>query len=483
MKDNYNFSIPGSDTNAQLIKFINEIERELPVDTWKIFGIDMWPAIRVKIAPTIYNKILNSQNNVAVTRKKLFFLKVATILQFVRSIFYLLIVAMKNCTKVGAKNVVWLVSDGLSKMKIGDHWVDKLLGPVANSVHGIFWDVKTFVKQPHWPQNTSINCCDNIVYIISRITVKFVNYSKLDGFNIFLQKLADAKINIQHMNMMHIHMYAIQIKALYYWFCILSCCYRLQSIYIVAYYSHFGHALSLLARKKNIPATEVQHGLFTNHPAYAKYINVPSGGYNTIPAYFWVWDEESKKQLISDSNINFSNAHAVSKVGIPDIMPLFNKLSNNSDLKFLDSISQNKIPILVTLQPEEFDVGVWDRLVAVILAMGNDYYWLIRQHPCFAADKRGLHKILNLSHCDNVNYQEAADLPIQVIFNHVKLHITYSSSSAIEANVYGVKTVFLSKCSKECFPWLLENDSAIYADSEGVIIAALATIQRGNGND
>lgn len=459
-------------TNAFVINLINQTEAVCPVEEWRIFGIDMWPVLRCKISPQIQTTVKKSQSTKAEAEiESRFSQKIALLFEVTNGLKTLLQLIFANLKSFHKKNVSWFLSDGLSKSKIGNVWVDKLLGPIYESENStkIFMDHITFKDSKLHPNSLSLHSLERVSYIISRILIRFIRKRKPAGYDKFLKVLTQSNIDAVYFDVDHVHMYAIQIKALYYMFLFMGLGKNLKSIYIVAYYCHTGFALCHFAKRKGIQITDVQHGLFTDHFAYVNYSKVPEHGYNILPSNFWVWDQNSKQQILEDSHINFKKNHRIIVSSIPNITSLFTRFSDKKDKEFLTKIKKCRYSVLITLTPEVYERNAWDNLSTVIDQLGQDYFWLIRSHPCYANDTRGMERILSHKQ-KNVNYKEASELPISILMNTVDLHITTDSSAAIEAGIYNIKSLFLSELCYELYPHLMENGTAVFAEDVNEMI-------------
>ena len=115
------------------------------------------------------------------------------------------------------------------------------------------------------------------------------------------------------------------------------------------YYSLDSMALTLAAKKCDIPVQHIQHGSQADdHPAFGNWSNVPLKGYELVPNVFNCWNEESVKVLsksfepIKNHQIKLSKYHWVDAWKKGEIA------YNSSEIKLH---ADNKYNVLITLQP------------------------------------------------------------------------------------------------------------------------------------
>ncbi|MDP2318094.1 MAG: hypothetical protein Q8O42_01985 [Acidobacteriota bacterium] len=174
-----------------------------------------------------------------------------------------------------------------------------------------------------------------------------------------------------------------------------------------------------------------------------------SGPDEPFPDYFLVWDEASAANLRK-----LFTPTAVTALCIGNVW--CDRFARRDPL---DAIVQ-QVPvhhaeaprIVVTLQWKT--VTIHDSLPAslrqVIQSTCSKYEWIIRLHPC-ETDSREIASVreaLNAAcheHGGRVEWQRPTDQPLPAVLSRANVHITYNSSSALEASYFKVMTGFLDR--------------------------------------
>jgi hypothetical protein len=210
-------------------------------------------------------------------------------------------------------------------------------------------------------------------------------------------------------------------------------------------------------KKMRIPVYDLQHGAIADdHLWYgeAYRIDTPS---SILPDGFLCWDDKSVTTLSKWTN---HKGITVIKVG----NPWFLRFSKNQadDLLVSEANAQIKIihdarpTILVTLQcgltifPDRIPNGVMnDSLEQVILETGELYNWIIRLHPVqlhgIERDETIKYLITTFGEEKTHIWIKSSEIPLPVILKNVNLHITYYSSTVIEAAWMGIRSGILNE--------------------------------------
>ncbi|ANV86369.1 hypothetical protein [Picosynechococcus sp. PCC 7117] len=206
----------------------------------------------------------------------------------------------------------------------------------------------------------------------------------------------------------------------------------------------------------SIPVYDLQHGIITDqHSWYGQKYRKNTSPID-LPSGFLCWDGSSAKAL---KKWTTSKRISVDIIGNPwfqrflvnDYQDFLVKETINKNL-FL----QNKKPtIIITLQwgmkkhfGQYVPNGVMPyALERTILKLGENYNWLIRLHPVqirgseFSTIEKYLAK--TFGHIKTVEWEKSSEFPLPIILNLSDLHITYNSSTTIEAAWMNVSTGLL----------------------------------------
>ncbi|WKK74524.2 hypothetical protein QYS49_22745 [Marivirga salinae] len=219
----------------------------------------------------------------------------------------------------------------------------------------------------------------------------------------------------------------------------------------ICYYSNAMYGLNLAAHQLNIKSADMQHGAQGNmHIAY-NFNKIPDNGYNILPKYFWVWDFESKNHL--ENIFKSQNFHKVVLKG----NPWFNFIKENSSKL---SIRENKPLILISVQPlrEILNTNIYE----IIRSTANMYAWWIRLHPRMSKTETAnfISELKFNQVYDKINIKEASNLPLPIILQNAKLHISKYSGTISEAAMMQVPSLIIDEIGTKTYDNLIEKGIA-----------------------
>jgi len=205
------------------------------------------------------------------------------------------------------------------------------------------------------------------------------------------------------------------------------------------------------ARDAGVWVADAQHGWipstdFAAEPYYTRrYWSV--NGSDPFPDYFLVWDDSSAE--------NLRRVFAPRRVRTLRIGNLWCErfLRKDPDDPIASSgawqSSTHRRRILVTLQWKVVTAldSLPPALQAAIRETCSEFDWVIRLHPCHeeSADYASIRRSLTSTCGDRVVWQVPSDQPLPALLSGVDLHITYNSSSALEASYFNIITGFVDR--------------------------------------
>jgi hypothetical protein len=123
----------------------------------------------------------------------------------------------------------------------------------------------------------------------------------------------------------------------------------------------------------------------------------------------------------------------------------------SEQIEKINGFLASRIKILLTLQPGISNHGIPYRLMRVIDTSPSDWFWLIRLHPGMIQERRNVQKLMAECSHKRYNIDDATDLPLPSILKKVDVHVTFYSSTIIEANRYGIPSIVLSDKGEELY--------------------------------
>jgi|GEM_PF-4107780 len=239
---------------------------------------------------------------------------------------------------------------------------------------------------------------------------------------------------------------------------------------VVSYYAPLPMGFVAACRQLGISSVDVQHGVISQyHSAYAQFLQVPQNGFNTMPNLFLSWkpsDADCINQWASSTKVH--KAIAVGPLGHLSWQQhkhaYFKQASYQAFLNlFKEKTKEGCKHILVTLQPlmpSQLNV-----LAQVIRDSGKQYFWWIRLHPLQSQDMESVLQCLGLNHSyqNNVNLELATTLNLYAVLEKVDIHITYSSSTVIEASILNIPSIVIHEDGAQYYAQEIKEGSAFLA--------------------
>jgi len=225
-------------------------------------------------------------------------------------------------------------------------------------------------------------------------------------------------------------------------------------------------------RECDIDLYQIQHGLISKNHGMVQHLQSIKHSGNIFPAGFLCWDEASAN-CFRELGIEKFKAWMIGnpwflRFYFPKKTDCLVKQSEK-EIEEIGFISNQRPNILVTLQyglkkyfGEENNTMI-EALRKVILETKDKYNWLLRMHPTAyqGVDKREQLDFLksNFGGEENIEWEVSTRLSLPVLLKNVDLHITYNSSTVIEAAWFGVPSAVLFPLESDEF-WsdLFENE-------------------------
>jgi hypothetical protein len=228
---------------------------------------------------------------------------------------------------------------------------------------------------------------------------------------------------------------------------------KVKICFEITYYNIESFALTLACKELNIPTVDIQHGLQGKmHLAYSSWNIIPNSGYQLLPQYFWVWTQEDSN-VINEWAFKSNENHLLYTGGNLWIdfwkqkgNPLLETYQNLFNIELKDK--KIELKILISLNP---GCDRNDIIFKILEKSPQSWFWWIRLHPSMK-DKEKIREIINSTQLKNYSLDQATDLPLPIILKNVDLHITNFSSVIIEAEQFGVPTIFTHPDSELIFP-------------------------------
>lgn len=221
---------------------------------------------------------------------------------------------------------------------------------------------------------------------------------------------------------------------------------KVHRVLLPCWYDDYSLALILACKKNGIKTIDVQHGKQGRyHCMYTHFCNIPEGGYELLPDYFFSWNEDYAENI--NQWMGNGSHHAV-VVGNPWIAAWKENLYPFKH-EFLDEITElrrtSKI-YLISLQPIN---EILPPYFVEFIKEQNNFFFLLRLHPLQKNDEDVRSYLRSIA--SNVNIEESSDLPLYSLLPLVDYHSTAWSSVAFESVAYEIPTAIHHKIGHELY--------------------------------
>ncbi len=207
-------------------------------------------------------------------------------------------------------------------------------------------------------------------------------------------------------------------------------------------------SMIMAADRLGVEVFDLQHGDIAPGVPYYEYFCRRCDGMK-----FLVWDEETRSVLSRDFLVDSGRVVVVGNPWV-DIHRNAEKadllrLGETAVLPLHDIGSRKKV--LVTLQyglrdsyPENFDNEYIPRSLGRAILNSKDITWILRPHPVKIRDSEYVSSLISeFSDHGNVLIADSKDTSLPALLKMVDLHVTWHSSSTIDAKLIGIPSLVL----------------------------------------
>jgi len=471
-------------TRSDIKELINDIEAKFPVDKWTINGIHIWPIIRIHLFMNLAKLyVIESPDYVTTATFTNRIIKILEILKGLSKFGFAYLADYKKNERPKKADVVFL-DHGLCFTKVKNYWYDKLCGLFIDYFNKR--DMSCFLMTalheysiPRYHQSMFVQPHLDYIKIKSRFILKLTRSwdEKLPNFLDFLDYLESKNFNIRKITLPVIREEIIIIRLVADFFKKLLEKSKPSLGFTVCYYGATGYAFNLACREFGIHSIDIQHGVQGDlHLAYGSWYRVPKTGYELLPSFFWCWSDFEANAIRKWSG-------KVSKWHKPIVggnLWLNQWLYGNSKfVKHYDKIvSKLKKPnkncrhILFT-QNESIENKNFKNILYVIKNSPPSWFWWIRIHPCQLKIKPKVKKLLHENKISNCIVDSTTNLPLYALLRNIDIHVTCSSSTVIEAEIFDVPSVIVTPEGSKLFPNQISSGWATPAYTLENIISAI----------
>lgn len=201
------------------------------------------------------------------------------------------------------------------------------------------------------------------------------------------------------------------------------------------YYGLYYFPIILACKMLGITVIDVQHGINGfKHPCYSKFkrneIQSP-----LLPDVFWTWSAMATKMLVNDS------ALAASCLIVEGGNPVFKEVeeAGTSDTVL---VPEKGSRILYTHQPQSKGIPVPVDVIKKVYRLKGQKV-VIRPHPLHLEEAKNVQVLLKKAGV-KCSLEDSTRISINESLSKASVHITYSSTCALDALNFGIPSVYCS---------------------------------------
>jgi lysophospholipase L1-like esterase len=438
------------------MEFINYIEDKYYVDKWTVENIHVWPFIRIKLGLYIsyynQNKMTKEEEKNQLSRENVEFeeIKPNIIDEWLNKNYDAVFL-----THTGAKTNV----EGVWYDKFCDYLIEQFENLGEKS---LILEYTTSDRYKGKVNIESYRISEEVNYYLNQ-NYNDEKYNKfncnLDKYDMFFKEMFEFFKSIKYempaftVDWIISEFKQIRIIADYFKNILIRT--NPKVAFVVCYYTNIGFAFNLACRELKIRSIDIQHGYTTKyHFSYSNWRKVPSDGYGLLPSFFWCWSKE-EASIIEKWTANNQNSHSV-LVGGNTWLALWQNIKAkthvHSNSIYNKQNNGKHVKILYT-QSSIMD----DFIFEAIEKSPTEWVWIIRFHPLIQKKYKN-NLIDKLKKLNNKNIEwETDDIPIFALIENIDVNVTTSSSTVIEAQYFGKKSIVTDKYGKEMYNNLIHN--------------------------
>ena len=463
--------------NSQnVISLVNEIERSVPVADWRIEGVQVWPLIRTRLAFAAFDESVGGGWQRGGRMKRLL-RRAATVLRSLTSVAEDL---ARGASRRTAASAV-IVTDGVTTTRIGGSAHDVVGDPLRAllteaGISTATWYVSHACPRPRHTPGTLLQWRLDLAQLLcAPRRMARAKRIVLPGYDEFLAQVRAAGIPSEAVAFERMAPLAARVAVM---------AERVTSwlraasprvVFLNCYYSLECAAIVHACRRLGIASVDVQHGVQgALHIAYGSWARVPRDGYDLLPDHFWCWSQ-AEANAIDAWRAGQTDRHAPIVGGNPWV-----DMWRDDSVPFVAAADRalalllppaGGCTVLVTLQWGMTDETFLAPVMDLIAASDVAWTWILRLHPVMRSQHADIQRRLARRGLDRVWVDDSTKFALPTVLRRANVHLTYSSSAALEAASLGVPTAVAGPHAAEHFPELVRTGLVRHVDCSAAVPA------------
>jgi hypothetical protein len=448
---------------SSLMETLAEIETRFPVAQWTVDSLPVWPLIRVRWFFTEWNRSYAGLPPVPSTTRA-----VALAVRLLSGPPRALLAQWRDRGKAPlgpARRDLLFLSDGVSYGQLGGRWLERFCDPVIRAAERRGLTTRLLCpgygfRLPRATPSHFIQPLLDRANLRGALRAAFpLKTARLPAIEELGAWLRARGFGITSLQPKKVTSDAVRVLALSHAYSRLIRRTRPRLAFVVSYYGIEGMAFVLACRRAGVVVVDFQHGAPGElHPGYARLPQPARGAHPLVPDRFWVWSDW--EQRLIDTWAHETEHRAV--IGGDPWMSVWQ--DRRSWPAVAESVARSdalleraagRPVVLITLQwglnPGE-QLEPMQRLIA---AGQRRFAFWVRLHPAMLERREEVRALLGS--VGRYELDEPTDLPLPAVLSRSALHVTHSSSTAVEAAQFGVRTVLTSELGGELYVRLADS--------------------------
>lgn len=453
--------------SSDLMAALAQIESRFPVDRWQVGGVPVWPLARLRWMFAEWARLYTT----APAAGRAAGGRLQQLLRGPATLRHIEDMDPHGRAPGDREADVVFLSDGLSFSQLDGRWVERFCDPLRaraarRGLRTALWTPGARPPHPrHTPSTLIQPSIDRANAGGALRALSGGGASTLPAHHEVLAWLAAHGLGTAALDAARIRSDALRVEAIARSHEPRLRRSRARLAFIVGYYSVEGMGFVSACRRCGVAVVDVQHGVQgALHPAYAAW-HRPAGGrlHPLLPDRFWVWSDWEREVVARWAD---GTGHAAVVGGNPWLDVWDERAAWPGAAASAQAARRLREPAggrpvaLVTLQYGLVDGDQLDPLVELVRAAGTRFAFWVRLHPLML-DRREAVRARLAAAGATVELDACTDLPLHAVLPHADVHLTHSSSTAIEAAQFGLRTVLTSDYGAELFTPLIDAGSVV----------------------
>lgn len=477
---------------SQIVEHVNTIERDIPVQEWRIDGVDVWPTVRIGLYFDLFEhaNFPRKPSGGMLGKIKRIFQFGFQLLRFALSAITVVMSGKGSvgcgycqCDAVFLDDPSYVFVDGKRYQRFCDPVIDELQ---KNGMTACLFSLSERAYGDTTTPTSYIWGALQWQRILNLLRVRIfpkkesvINLAGFDEYNLYVKNIGAGAQQIDREKLIKTTLSFLAMAAYFKKVLIKA---APTACFSVSYYNSYHMAFIYACRQLNIPVIDLQHGVINEfHVAYGRWVNVPKCGYNILPNYFACWDQASADYINEWSDADGYSPHQGIVFGnkFLEKMTLEHENETAGFLSFFNKIQKEKEPtknIILTMQNKYL---LMDILKDILNSAPKSVFWWIRLHPMTTMEEKQS-ILLGLSEISGLSYEttESSAHHLYSILPNMDVHLTLNSSVVIEALEFGVPSVICEDLGFEYYQSMIDAGDAYAARTAEEAVSMIMELTR-----